>query len=264
MNILETILDNTRREITHAKNSVPIEKLKDMPGFIRRCFSFHSALQNDDVAVIAELKKASPSKGILRDDFDPLSLAKEYVDSGASALSVLTDSKFFQGNIRYIFDIRSSVPIPILRKDFIIDSYQIIEAKAFGADAILLIAAALAPNQLRDLHEEAAEVGLDCLVEVHHEQELEKLAQTQVKIIGINNRDLSDFTVDISTTLRIASRVPPGITLVSESGIMKRADIDYLATHGIHAVLVGESLMKAQKPGDALKKLLTPSGGAYR
>jgi indole-3-glycerol phosphate synthase len=170
---------------------------------------------------------------------------------------MLTDKKYFQGNIRFISDVRASVSLPILRKDFIVDSYQLTEAKAFGADAVLLITSALEPKQLHDLHDEANKLGLDCLVEVHDEQEFATLDLKQVKIVGINNRNLSDFTVDITTTLRVASQVPKDITIVSESGISNRADIDHLAAHGIFAVLIGESLMRAESPGKALKSLLT-------
>jgi indole-3-glycerol phosphate synthase len=257
MNILENILENTRQEIATEKKITPLQQLKEMPGFQRRCYSLLKALHRKEVSIIAEIKKASPSKGVIRKDFDPYILAREYEENGASAISMLTDKKYFQGNIRFISDVRASVSLPILRKDFIVDSYQLTEAKAFGADAILLIAAALEPNQLRKLHDEATQLGLDSLVEVHNEQELESLDLKQVKIVGINNRNLSDFTVDVTTTLRITSQIPKGIIIVSESGISSRADIDHLATHGIHAVLVGESLMRAESPGKALKLLLT-------
>jgi indole-3-glycerol phosphate synthase len=180
------------------------------------------------------------------------------MENGASAISMLTDKKYFQGNIRFLSDVRASVSLPILRKDFIVDSYQLTEAKAFGADAILLIAAALEPSQLRELHDEATQLGLDSLVEIHNEQELESLNLNQIRIIGINNRNLSDFTVDVTTTLRVAAKIPKGIIIVSESGISSRADIDNLEAHGIHAVLVGESLMRAESPGKALRLLLTP------
>jgi indole-3-glycerol phosphate synthase len=172
---------------------------------------------------------------------------------------VLTDKKYFQGDIHFIEDIRSSVPIPILRKDFIIDSYQLAEAKTYGADAVLLIAAALKPERLRDLFHEAAALGLECLVEVHKIQELNILNFIPAKIIGINNRNLANFTVDISTTIRVASRIPKDIIVVSESGITSRADIDRLTAHGIRAVLVGESLMRAHNPREALCALLTSS-----
>ncbi|MGA3285860.1 MAG: indole-3-glycerol phosphate synthase TrpC [Bacteroidota bacterium] len=259
MSILENILENTRQEVSVIKKIMPLEQLKEMPGFQRQCFSLVNALNREEVSIIAEIKKASPSKGIIRKDFDPYALAREYAENGASAISMLTDKKYFQGNIRFISDVRAAISLPILRKDFIVDSYQLTEAKAFGADAILLIAAALESNQLRDLHNEATQLGLDSLVEVHNEQELETLDLKQVKIVGINNRNLSDFTVDVTTTLRVAMIIPKGIIIVSESGISNRTDIDQLAAHGIYAVLVGESLMRAVNPGKALKALLTPS-----
>jgi indole-3-glycerol phosphate synthase len=260
MSILKEILENTRQEICVSKKIMPLEQLKEMPGFQRHCFSLVKALHREEVSIIAEIKKASPSKGVIRKDFDSYAIAREYADNGASAISMLTDKKYFQGNIRFISDVRASVSLPILRKDFIIDSYQITEAKAFGADAVLLIAAALEPQQLHDLHNEANDLGLDCLVEVHSEQELATLNLKQLKIVGINNRNLSDFTIDVTTTLRVAQNIPNGIIIVSESGISNRADIDHLAAHGIHAVLVGESLMRAESPGKALKSLLNPTG----
>ncbi len=258
MSILKNILENTRQEVAVSKKTTPLEQLREMPGFQRRCFSLMKALHREEVSIIAEIKKASPSKGVIRKDFDPYALAQEYSENCASAISMLTDKKYFQGNIRFISDVRASVSLPILRKDFIIDSYQLTEAKSFGADAILLIVAALEPKQLHNLHDEANELGLDCLVEVHNERELATLDLKQVKIVGINNRDLSDFTIDVTTTLRVAAKIPEGIIIVSESGISNRTDIDHLAAHGIHAVLVGESLMRAVNPGKALKSLLTP------
>jgi indole-3-glycerol phosphate synthase len=256
MNILESILDTTRLEIAQSKHAVPVESLREMAGFFRMGNSLQRALLASVPAIIAEVKKASPSRGIICQNFDHRRIAHAYVDAGAHALSVLTDRKFFQGDIRYIADIRSDVSIPILRKDFIIDSYQLIEAKAFGADAILLIAAALEKNKLHDLHAAAGELGLECLVEVHNEAELESLDMSAVKIIGINNRNLADFTVDITTSIRLAAAIPPGITIVSESGISSRADIDFLMQHGIHAFLVGECLMRTVDPGEALRALL--------
>jgi indole-3-glycerol phosphate synthase len=259
MTILENILENTRQEVAIAKKIMPIEQLKDMPGFHRQCFSLADSLRHKEVSIIAEIKKASPSKGVIRKDFDHYAIAREYVENGASAISMLTDKKYFQGSIRFISDIRSSVSLPILRKDFIVDPYQVAEAKAFGADAILLIVAALDPKQLHDLHDEADELGLDCLVEVHSEQELAVLDLKQVRMIGINNRNLSDFTIDVTTTLRVASQISEVMTVVSESGIANRADVEYLAVHGVHAVLVGESLMRSESPGAALRSLLTPT-----
>jgi indole-3-glycerol phosphate synthase len=259
MSILEEILEHKQQEIAHVKKAIPSEQLKDMPDYARVCFSLQGALGGNDLAVIAEIKKASPSKKIIREDFHPLEIAREYVGGGASALSVLTDKKYFQGDVRFIKDIRSSVSIPILRKDFIIDSYQLTEAKAFGADAVLLIVAALKPERLRDLFHEAAALGLECLVEVHTIRELNILNYIPARMIGINNRNLSNFTVDLSTTIRVAARIPNDITVVSESGITNRADIDRLKAHGIHAVLVGESFMRAEHPGEALRMLLHSS-----
>ena len=256
MNILESILENTRLETERAKQEVPLERLREIPGFFRKCYSLQHALTASAPAIIAEVKKASPSKGIIREDFEHRYIAKSYEDAGACALSVLTDKRFFQGDIQFIADIREDISIPILRKDFIIDSYQLTEAKAFGADAVLLIAAALEKNQLRYLYDEACELGLECLVEVHNEVELESLDLSVVKIVGINNRNLSDFSVDLLTSIRLAEAIPSGITIVSESGISKRRDIDLLIKNGIHGVLVGESLMRASNPGEALRALL--------
>lgn len=257
MNILDTILENTQQELILAKKKILPEQLKEMPGCARKCLSLQNSLYGKDIAVIAEIKKASPSKHVIREDFDPYHISREYVANGASAISVLTDKRFFQGDIRLITDIRSSVPIPILCKDFIIDSYQLLQAKAFGADAVLLIVAALEPERLKDLHTKANELGLECLVEVHDEHELETLDMTKVKIVGINNRNLSDFTIDTSVTFRVASHIPSGITIVSESGITSRAEIDQMVANGIHAFLIGESLMKMPSPGKALRALLT-------
>ena len=259
MNIFESILAHKRQEVESAKRTISLELLREMPIYKRQCFSLQNALRSNDIAIIAEIKKASPSKQIIRDNFDPLSIALEYVAGGASAISVLTDRQFFQGDIRFISDIRSSVPIPILRKDFIIDSYQLTESKAYGADAVLLIAAALERQHLHDLYDEATGLGLECIVEVHNERELGLLDLSKIRIVGINNRNLLNFIVDLTTTLRIASQIPKGVMIVSESGISSRQDIEQLKEYGIHAVLVGESLMRAPSPGKALRTLLTPS-----
>jgi indole-3-glycerol phosphate synthase len=258
MNILESILENTRQELMRSQRKVTVERLKEMPGFFRKCISLKEALNASSPAIIAEIKKASPSKGIIREDFDHRHIAKSYANAGACALSVLTDKRFFQGDIQFIADIREDISIPILRKDFIIDSYQLIEAKAYGADAVLLIAAALENNQLGELYIEAETLGLECLVEVHNETELESLDLSVVKIIGINNRNLEDFSVDFETSIRLANVIPSGITIVSESGISSGADIDLLMKNGIYVVLIGESLMRAANPGDALRALLVP------
>ena len=257
MNILKEILAHKKQEVAFLKRNKPVEQYGDFPLYSRKCLSLQKALQIPGTAVIAEIKKASPSKGIIRENFYPVEIARKYVSGGAAAISILTDEKFFQGNIKFITDVRPFAPLPILRKDFIIDSYQITETKAYGADAVLLIAAALEPGQLHTLHEEANNLGIECLVEVHNEQELQKLDMSRVKIIGINNRNLADFSVDISTTVRVASEIPKGIVIVSESGISNQADIENLVSHGINAVLAGEILMRAKDPEEALRSLLS-------
>lgn len=256
MNILSEIINHKKSEIAQAKSIAPLSQLKDAPEYSRKCISLNNTLKEKDIAIIAEIKKASPSKGVICENFDHIKIAHQYIEGGASALSILTDKKYFQGNIQFIGDIRAFAQLPILRKDFIIDSYQITEAKAYGADAILLIGEALEKNQLFDLHEEANMLGLECLVEVHSEKELEKLDFSQVKILGINNRNLADFKVDISTTSKIAKQIPKDIIIVSESGISSSEDIKKLLDVGVHAFLIGETLMRAENPKEALINLL--------
>jgi indole-3-glycerol phosphate synthase len=193
---------------------------------------------------------------VIREAFEPLAIAQEYVGGGASAISVLTDEIYFQGHIKYLSMVRNAVPLPILRKDFIIDPYQLYEAKAYGADAVLLIAAALEARQLSDLAGEARSLGLECLVEVHHESELQSLDLAGVEMLGINNRDLITFETDLRTSIRLRPLIPPGTLVVSESGIGSPADVAELIRHQIHTVLIGEMFMKAPHPGEALSRLL--------
>jgi indole-3-glycerol phosphate synthase len=207
---------------------------------------FASALRLPTVALIAEVKKASPSKGILVEDFDPIALADIYQRGGAAALSVLTDERFFQGSLAYMTEARTHSGLPTLRKDFIIDPYQIYEARAAQADAILLIAAALDDAQLRDLFALANEIKLDVLVEVHNETELARTLAIGASLIGINNRDLGNFREDLGVTERLAALTPPYITLVAESGIRTVEDVQRMAQAGVHAILVGEGLVKAE------------------
>jgi indole-3-glycerol phosphate synthase len=207
------------------------------------------------IAIIAEAKKASPSKGIICPDFDPVRITRAYEQGGAQALSVLTDETFFQGSLSYIPAVRSVVGLPVLRKDFIVHEIQIRESQAFGADAILLIVAILEPEQLRDYLQMAQELGLDVLVEVHDERETETALAAGSALLGINNRDLRDFSVDLSTTFRLQRMVPRDIPLVSESGIRDYDDIRRLVDHGIAAALVGETLMRAQDQAEALRLL---------
>ncbi len=262
MNHLETILRHKRQEITVRQKECPAERLKDMPLFDRRTLSLKNRLAGRRIGVIAELKKASPSRGIIREPFDPGAIACDYVENGADALSVLTDVRFFQGDLAYLSLVRSLVNVPLLRKDFVLDSYQLTEAKAHGADAILLIAAALEPAHLRDLQAEAAVLGLECLVEVHNEEELVSLGTSGADLIGINNRDLTTFTTDLSVSLRLRPLIPAGAVVVSESGIASAGDLRLLIAHDIHAVLIGEAFMRAEHPGKALAELLDAAGGS--
>ena len=207
-------------------------------------------------AVIAELKKASPSKGLIRPNFDAATLAPELESAGAAALSVLTDEPHFQGSLSNLEKASAAVQIPCLRKDFILDPIQIVEARAHHADAILLIVAALTDRELRDLHDEARRFGLDVLCEVHDRDELKRAASLGFDLIGVNNRDLKTFRVDLENSLRFAEDFPPNALRVTESGIHTRADIDRLRAAGYSAFLIGESLMRAPSPGAALEELL--------
>ena len=205
--------------------------------------------------VITEIKKASPSKGVLRENFQLAEIAQAYEKNGAACLSVLTDKEYFQGANAYLQSARAACSIPVLRKDFMIDPYQIYEARAIGADAILLIVACLELNQMKELEACAQELGLDVLVEVHNAPELEQALELKTSLLGINNRNLKTFEVTLQTTLSLLSMVPPGKTLVTESGIMSRADVQLMRDHHINAFLVGEAFMRASDPGSALSAL---------
>ena len=207
-------------------------------------------------AVIAEVKKASPSMGVIRASFDPVAIAESYAAAGATCLSVLTDEKYFQGSGHYLRLVRAAVGLPLLRKDFIVDEYQIVEARALGADAILLIVAALSDAELAAFTRLAHDLGLDVLVEVHDEAECARALQLPLRVIGVNNRNLHDFSVSLDTSRRIKTMLPADYLLVSESGIHTRADIEALQADGIHAFLVGGALMQADDPGVALSALL--------
>ena len=206
--------------------------------------------------IIAEIKKASPSKGLIRADFDPVWIAKTYAAHGAAAISVLTEARFFQGSLQHLEEVRSAVNLPLLRKDFILDPYQLVEAKSYGADAVLLIAALLEPRLILELREMAAALSLDVLVEVHTRNELEAAVAAGAQLIGINNRDLSTFEVSLSTTEHLAALVPPNAVVVCESGIDSIDAIRRVEKLGVHVFLVGESLMRAPDPGAKLSELL--------
>ena len=206
-------------------------------------------------AVIAEIKRASPSRGVIRADFDAARLARDYADHGATALSVLTDSAFFQGANRDLVEARAACALPVLRKDFVIDAYQLFESRALGADAVLLIAAALDDSRLQRLAELAAELQLDALVEVHDAAELARALRLPAKLIGINNRNLRTFETRLDTTLELLDAIPDDRIVVTESGIAARADVARMRAAGVHAFLVGESLMRAPRPGEKLQEL---------
>lgn len=254
--ILDTIVEKKKEEVARLKNSGILlpEKFRDKEiaaprGFIRALTGFKG------VSIIAEAKKASPSKGVISPDFDPVAIAVNYEKCGAQAVSVLTDVEFFQGQLLYLMQVREAVGLPVIRKDFIIDSLQIQEAQAHGADAVLLIAAILDLHQLRDLRQEAEHYGMDVLVEVHDEKELEVTIESGAALIGINNRNLKDFTMDLNTTFRLKKLIPEEIPVVSESGLKSKEDIDRLAEEGVAAALIGESLMRAGSSGTLLNEL---------
>lgn len=259
--ILDDILQHKREEVALRKAEKPLAELKTLCAEAPRARNFASALRQGcqaSVKIIAEVKKASPSKGIIREDFNPVEIARAYEANGASAISVLTDEKFFQGSLQYLMDVKSAVGIPVLRKDFTVDEYQVYESRAAGADAILLIAAALSDEELSRFRALASDLAMGCLVEVHDAEEMARAAAVGARVIGVNNRDLKTFHVDISTSAALFPLAPPGSILVSESGIHTREDMSFLANCGAHAVLVGESLMRADDIGAKLRELVSP------
>jgi indole-3-glycerol phosphate synthase len=243
--ILDKILAHKVIEVGERMSHTSLAQLSEQLATVRPPLDFVAALHRDTVALIAEVKKASPSKGVLIQDFDPAVIGKIYADNGAAAISVLADEHFFQGNLRYLDAVRQVVNVPILCKEFVVDPYQVYEARSHQADAVLLIVAALSDSQLADLHELIRELGMAALVEVHHEAEVERALKIGARLIGINNRDLKTFHEDLTITARLARLVPPDVTLVAESAIRTTDDLKRIGTYGAHAVLVGESLVKA-------------------
>jgi indole-3-glycerol phosphate synthase len=256
MSFLPKILQQKREEVAARKKAAPLDRLKESAGFHRQPLSLRNALLAKPFGIIAEIKKASPSKGLIRPDFDPADIARRYSEAGARALSVLTDEKFFQGQLEYIGLVKSVSILPVLRKDFIIDAYQLYESRGAGADAVLLIVAALQTSLLRDLREESRSLGLDVLVEAHNEEELQTALALKPDVLGINNRDLHTFNVDFATTLKLAPQIPPGVVAVSESGITSGADIRRLRLAGCRGALIGEWFMRQSDPGEGLRTLL--------
>jgi len=257
--ILNEIVKDNLEELEARKHSLPLAELKRVVLEQPPPLEFASGLHGERIRLIAEVKKASPSRGIIRPDFDPVDIAQTYASNGASAISVLTETRYFQGSLNHLKDIRNSLGNkrpPLLRKDFITDPYQVYESRAYGADSLLLIMAILNPQKLEELLRLSHELGMSCLVEVHNEAELEIALRSGTRIIGINNRDLKTFTVDLATTERLRPLIPRDKIVVSESGIKDRRDMEKLRQWGVDAVLVGESLMSASDIAAKMKELL--------
>jgi indole-3-glycerol phosphate synthase len=255
--ILDEIVAYKRTELVETKRVAPLAELKAEAASMGPARGFREALAGgEEIRLIAEVKKASPSKGVIREDFDPVKIARTYEESGASCISVLTEKKFFQGRLGYLEDIGKDVRLPLLRKDFIIDEYQIYETRTAGADALLLIVACLGHHQLEDYLGLANALGLDVLIEAHTYKELDRVLLTGARLVGINNRDLATFTVDLQTTLELLKDIPDDCIVVSESGIKTREDVLTLQKAGVDAVLVGESLMREKDIGKKVKELL--------
>ena len=255
--ILDEILAHKRQELRLARERLPAADLERRARASREPLrGFRKALSEAPAPrVIAEVKRRSPSRGEIRPDFDPVGCAKAYADAGAAAISVLTDEHFFGGRLDYLDGVRRAVPLPLLRKDFVVDAYQIDEARVAGADAVLLIAAALCAEALIDLRARALALGMDALIEIHDEEELERALGSGADLIGINNRDLRSFETDLGVTERLAPGIPKGIVVVSESGIFTPEDVVRLTDAGAHALLIGESLMREDDVGMALRRV---------
>ena len=257
--ILQRIVETKRREVTVSKGRVPEHELEVRIAASLPVRGFEQALRvPGTVRVIAEVKKASPSAGVIRPDFDPVAVARTYEQHGAACLSVLTDEQYFQGHLDYLTAARDAVGIPVLRKEFILDRYQLLEARAAGADAVLLIAEILPDDRLATLYREARELGLDVLVELHDADQLPRVLDSGATLVGINNRDLRTFTTRLGHTLDLLPRIPKSVAVVSESGIKTAEDVRALKAAGVQAVLVGESLMRAPDIGAALDALIAP------
>lgn len=257
--VLDRILEHKREELDARRLARPLLELEARCRDAARPRGFVAALQrrvrDGNAAVIAEIKKASPSKGVIRPDFDPVAIAEHYAAAGAACLSVLTDEHFFQGHDRFLQQVRDAVDLPVLRKDFLLDPYQIVEARALGADCVLLIVAALGPAELHELYQQAVEAGMGVLIEVHDADELATALALKPALIGINNRDLRTFETRLETTYALSPSVPPATLVVTESGIHDRQQVEAMRAHGVQAFLVGEAFMKADDPGAALEQL---------
>jgi indole-3-glycerol phosphate synthase len=256
--ILDEIVANKKQELEVSQRSLSLAELRRIALAAPPPVDFASALRGDGIKLIAEVKKASPSRGVICTDFEPVEIARIYASSGASAISVLTESKYFQGSLEHLKNIKTALgqTLPLLRKDFIFDPYQVCESRAYGADSLLLIVAILSPRQLVKLVSLTHQLGMECLVEIHNEAEVEIALKSQARVIGINNRDLSTFAVDINVTRRLRPLIPADRIVVSESGIKDRSDMEKLRRWGVDAVLIGEALMSAPDIATKMKELL--------
>lgn len=256
-NILQQIVAHKREEIARTKAAVPAAQLQQQNASAPPVRDFVAALKaRHPLGLIAEVKKASPSAGLIRAEFDPVSIARTYAEHGAACVSVLTDEKYFQGSLEYLTQIRAAIDLPVLRKDFIIDRYQVLEARAAGADAILLIAECLDDAELADLYGYAGELGMQCLVELYDPANLERVLRLDPPLVGVNNRNLKTMTTDLQHCITLRKQIPAEILMVGESGIHGRADVERLQNAGIHAILVGETLMKSPDIGAKVDQIL--------
>ena len=261
MTILDDILVETRKTISRDQVDCPAERLEDEIKSLPPCRDFYAALaEGDHVNLIAEVKRASPSAGLIRSDFEPVSIAQAYAEAGAACLSVLTDEPFFQGSLEYLRAVRAAVDLPLLRKDFIVDRYQLLQARHAGADCVLLIAECLTPRELKQLHDWAAELGMQTLIELFEPSNLDAVLATETRLVGINNRNLRTFETTLQHTLDLCPQIPDDRLVVGESGVREHADLVRLSAAGVKAVLVGESLMRKPDIRLAVRQLLGREG----
>ncbi len=256
MTVLDEIVDRTLRDLRDRRRRVPESTLREQPVFSEERRPFEVALARDGLSAIAEIKRASPSKGVIREDLDVADVASQYEGAGAAAISVLTEPNYFQGALENLTAARRAASLPLLRKDFIVDPYQVVEARAFGADAVLLIATCLGTSQLDELLHACNDLSMAHLVEVYSPEDLEKVNFDRVRVLGVNSRDLKTFEVDLQRVVDVFKRIPDPMIRVAESGIGSVEDIRTVLSAGADAILVGEALMRAERPGDALRSLL--------
>lgn len=257
--ILKTILAKKEEEVARRRVQTPVEMLQEIATSAEKPRGFYAALQSKAAlkkpAIIAEIKKASPSQGVIRENFQPVTIAQDYAMNGAACLSILTDKEFFQGSEAYLQMVHDRCPLPVLRKDFMIDAYQIYEARSLGADCILLIVAALDDSKMHELSELATKLGMDVLVEVHDANELQRALQLDTKLIGINNRDLRTFKTDLQTTLTLKNTIPDDRLVITESGIHTREDVKLMLSNDVYTFLVGEAFMRVEQSGQKMREL---------